>query len=699
MARYSLRIKEKQTSGESSMQDGGEISSVGEASIAQDDDYEGEEPDELAEGPSRKRARKSSKKTHSKSHSNEDDPSAEFSPKKKKKKRMPEQFRKVRGKLGMLERLAKDVPLDVIFEIFSYLDPSDLLRLARTSNDLRGILMSKTSESIWRTARSNVCNHKGRCDTVYWSFRMRFCRSCATTFPDSWDETYRSSVPADFFRCEIMPREHTKGSARKDNRVVGNFEIAELLKQEYEALQTPEDRTAWLTRKSQERDAIDEHGRLCEEWHQARLEKRGDELSHMREQRKNAILDRLEEIGWREEAEKIIATSSYGWDDFTSHKLVKQTKKLTDYGWNSIKAELVQMLSTHKTSRLVAERRRILIQRYASLKKECDNIRSASDLRDPFPAVGDILTHKVFEDLIWDTPEDEELTNAFFQSKLSEHLPGIIDEWRPAKVQELLEVMRRSVPTATVAELQLATSVFSCTRCLDIKMYYPQMFYHHCFTGMSYTGNTSSNERSSYVYPNGPWMSLHIRFCDRSSRIAKTIVEACSLDPATSTIQDMYSANPLIECSGCYNAPNVSYDHGRAFMRWPYAIYHASFRLFSSPDHTLATNSFGEETEKILACEPEHRCADAICCAHCNEILCSSTITTVLEHLKAAHSNTIDVETLDASPAHKLRDECVQEHWYWNPRANCGLMTQGIVFRYKSVSAQVDTASYSTLLH
>lgn len=64
-----------------------------------------------------------------------------------------------------------------------------------------------------------------------------------------------------------------------------------------------------------------------------------------------------------------------------------------------------------------------------------------------------------------------------------------------------------------------------------------------------------------------------------------------------------------------------------------------------------------------------------------------------------SHSNTIDVETLDASPAHKLRDECVQEHWYWNPRASGGLMTQGIVFRYKSVSAQVDTASYSTLLH
>ncbi|KAF9071236.1 hypothetical protein BDP27DRAFT_536276 [Rhodocollybia butyracea] len=69
---------------------------------------------------------------------------------------MPEHFRKVRGKLGLLERLVKDVPLEVIFEIFCYLEPGDLLRLARTSRDLRGILMSKTSGNIWYTARGNV---------------------------------------------------------------------------------------------------------------------------------------------------------------------------------------------------------------------------------------------------------------------------------------------------------------------------------------------------------------------------------------------------------------------------------------------------------------------------------------------------------------------------------------------------------------
>ncbi|KAF9071194.1 hypothetical protein BDP27DRAFT_1219468, partial [Rhodocollybia butyracea] len=89
--------------------------------------------------------------------------------------------------------------------ILSCLDPGDLLRLARTSRDLRGILMSKTSGIIWRMARKSVeglpprphdlnepqyahllyesychvCECGGRCDDVYWSFRIRCCEECA----------------------------------------------------------------------------------------------------------------------------------------------------------------------------------------------------------------------------------------------------------------------------------------------------------------------------------------------------------------------------------------------------------------------------------------------------------------------------------------------------------------------------------------
>ncbi|KIK57099.1 hypothetical protein GYMLUDRAFT_773837 [Collybiopsis luxurians FD-317 M1] len=69
---------------------------------------------------------------------------------------MPQQFRKVRGKFALLERLTQGVPLDVVFEIFCYLDPGDLLRLARTSKELRNLLMSKTSITIWHSSRENL---------------------------------------------------------------------------------------------------------------------------------------------------------------------------------------------------------------------------------------------------------------------------------------------------------------------------------------------------------------------------------------------------------------------------------------------------------------------------------------------------------------------------------------------------------------
>jgi len=41
-------------------------------------------------------------------------------------------------------------------QIFSYLEPLDILRLSRTSLDLRNLLTSRSSEHVWRAARLNV---------------------------------------------------------------------------------------------------------------------------------------------------------------------------------------------------------------------------------------------------------------------------------------------------------------------------------------------------------------------------------------------------------------------------------------------------------------------------------------------------------------------------------------------------------------
>ncbi|KAF5373096.1 hypothetical protein D9758_001493 [Tetrapyrgos nigripes] len=113
-----------------------------------------------------------------------------------------ERFKKVRGKLGILQKLVTEVPLDVIFEIFSHLEPLDILHLSRTSLDLRNLLTTRSSEHIWKNARLNVedllplppdlneiqyahlffdtsCGvYERYCDNVCWDVRLRFCKRC-----------------------------------------------------------------------------------------------------------------------------------------------------------------------------------------------------------------------------------------------------------------------------------------------------------------------------------------------------------------------------------------------------------------------------------------------------------------------------------------------------------------------------------------
>lgn len=104
MTRQSLRIKQKAAADNSQMSDATSTGNIDTGrKRARVDDYQEEDDSDV-----RKRARKSD--------SSNNDEAAESSTK-KTKQRMPEEFRKVRGRLGILERLAKDVPLDIIFEV------------------------------------------------------------------------------------------------------------------------------------------------------------------------------------------------------------------------------------------------------------------------------------------------------------------------------------------------------------------------------------------------------------------------------------------------------------------------------------------------------------------------------------------------------------------------------------------------------
>ncbi|KAF9071189.1 hypothetical protein BDP27DRAFT_1419228 [Rhodocollybia butyracea] len=622
----------------------------------------------------------------------------------KKSKKSPSKPKATRTR-GLLERLVHDVPLDVIFEIFYYLESEDILRLAQTSRDLRTILMSKTSEVIWRTARKNVedlpprphdlnepqyayllydpychlCERKKRCDDVYWAFRIRCCKKCARkTFP-KWSEFY-DTQPVEYRDLRVLPTESIAGDHNERyEKVVGNHRIAKQFRAEFETLRTPEARREWISRKKEETRAMKKHGRLCAKWLHNKLNEREDTLQDIRKQRKNDILELLERIGWHKEAAAIWSSDMKSDDsdvdsDFNRYrKLVWQPRKLTDHGWNVIKDELVETLSGYRSKRC-----------YRDLYTHFYRFREHADLRVPFPTACDVLTNHRFEALIWDTPFAEYLDSDILEQRFSKYIPLVIDEWNPSsKLQDIMAILRKSLPNATIPDLQLVTTIFECTECKE-GMYYPEMFHHECCCKQIAVVNRTGEPLDYYLpklmdyqfassQAEGRWTSQKILFSSSRSKFAKRIVQACGLDPNTTTCTNSRLSRALIECLSCNE--ETPKQRRRCFMRWRCAV------LGVHSEHLLKFDSFGQDMTQILAAEQNqydswaldwvHYFVNGIKnrprtrCSHCHKSLELHSKGVILSEVQT------HLQTKHKRPADEFsgsRIEELQEDWYWDPR-------------------------------
>lgn len=235
--------------------------------------------------------------------------------------------------------------------------------------------------------------------------------------------------------------------------------------------------------------------------------------------------------------------------------------------------DLVDILSDHKTRRLATEQEETAHQRYSKLERVYAHF-STADLREPFPPLGDILNHQLLEYLIWETPTEDNLTEGFFSDKLSELLPDFVQQWRLAKVHELVDMMQRTgVPNATESDLHLATTIFCCTRC-NQSLHFPSMFYHSCCLRPEFQPPQSrlqTYQRKSWTMNSlkGVWSSRPICFNITGSNVLKEVVEECGLDPSTAMKNDMDLVNPLVECLVCERTNTYGYgSYGRLFMGW-----------------------------------------------------------------------------------------------------------------------------------
>ncbi|KAF5388967.1 hypothetical protein D9757_005042 [Collybiopsis confluens] len=407
------------------------------------------------------------------------------------------------GKRALLE----DIPLDIVFEIFSYLDSGDLHTLSRSTRDFRDILKDKSAEFAWRRAHANwdkppptvpegmdefsyaellfgvhcyICGRQGKgkdgCESPLWTFQMRCCRACAhSTFP--LFHVLKRKQPEQYRDEDILPREVLERQYTLEGTIprcqLGNTAMTERLKEEFDALKT-EDRVPWIIAMRQRRKTIFEYAGKCNDWYltMSRIRRQ-----RMLERRSTAIVKNLKELGLQEEIDKM---NRHSLQDLVQFKSVDHTKVLTDQEWQSLEPELVRYISEYKSRRLKLEKEALVTQRCFNLGKALDQILANADHRNPLPGHGDILNDPSFQDLVIDTPaEDGTLTEDFFKSRLAEFLPKFLEHWVPNKVQEMLAVLQKAIPTATVSDLHLAASTFTCTSCCQ-PMVFPEMFHHRC---------------------------------------------------------------------------------------------------------------------------------------------------------------------------------------------------------------------------
>jgi hypothetical protein len=226
---------------------------------------------------------------------------------------------------------------------------------------------------------------------------------------------------------------------------------------------------------------------------------------------------------------------------------------------------LLEVMAGIKAERLEAERRVALVNRVKVLHILRKEYMASQPLHAVIPEMGDLVNMEPFKIVIMDTPPEKPPTIALFSQAMDE-LPALIDEWRRTKDGELLAIMKASPAIsddATESILHLASTFFTCNRCYNQTIGYPQVLVHPCFT-LEFRAEWS---HVSELAACKPWKIPDGSFSQDIYSAARSTLEVCGYDSDTTDAQNIADAKPLIECLDCMDETS-----GRLVMGYRNAV-------------------------------------------------------------------------------------------------------------------------------
>ncbi|KAF8602457.1 hypothetical protein BDV93DRAFT_194019 [Ceratobasidium sp. AG-I] len=389
------------------------------------------------------------------------------------------------------------LPIDILAEIAPFIQPGDLLALARCCKGLRETLMDSSTAHVWHSAESNVdelprrpedmsgpqyaallftklCTSCGKSTSARANpfLRVRLCSNCRkirlVNFEDSWKVgNYRSHlVPlTKRVRFKFSNAELHTYNVRSDIECCLVEEMGEVDSQ-HARYMTTNDLSSYETWRTNRRLYVEKRrqfggllGRYIGSVERPRLVER-DDLSI---ERRGTIYKRLRGLGWSD-ADFQFPASPVG-DQW--HALLDRPKVVSDQNWEKLLAQLVSLLEAkhcENSERAKEERKRerrkrvyTLLQQlkpqinpFARLLKElgfdpCQAPDASEDwlaipkelVNYPFPNYATVLEAPCLDDVNNLELSVEEVEALFYERQ--DRIEEAITEWRRQGEQQLVD--------------------------------------------------------------------------------------------------------------------------------------------------------------------------------------------------------------------------------------------------------------------
>ncbi|KAG8681559.1 hypothetical protein FRC08_015553, partial [Ceratobasidium sp. 394] len=298
------------------------------------------------------------------------------------------------------------MPIDIFAEIVNHLNPGDLVALTRSNKFFRKLLLHRSAIQMWRYTESNVPGlppcPPDMCEPQYaallFSKHCTFCGANTTAKPDVYlrvrpcatcreNELRSETKPWSF---QSVPRSLVDSSPiikNKYRRQDSREPFCCLKRQVDEVLDT----------RREFHDAGDHYG--LEKWEEERRtvvstrrqyglqltqyldsvgKSRDRELGDVKQQRREAIVERLKGLGWMDEDMSFSESDGKPW-----RAIVDTPKPLTDRIWDNIVPKLIPLLEENRKQHIaqaMAERR---LERRKHIGKFLEQMKSDENPLEP----------------------------------------------------------------------------------------------------------------------------------------------------------------------------------------------------------------------------------------------------------------------------------------------------------------------------